>query len=212
VLSALLNEVQNISPLVQVNNANRASIASNPASGILDGYTTPASLVTQGNALLRLADGGYVDNSSVTAGLTYLQANHDINNFTATALTYFDGVDTNLGKINPGYNNIGAEAAVLFTGSNQNQTASIVNLSHPSAAVFDSNKTTGLGQPTWEYVGSNGFKLDYFQLGVTTASNNMDTAAGEHGTFDLWVVTTNAGALPSLNQASWPAGHPSFRA
>jgi len=71
-----------------VNNANGSSTASDPTSGILDGYTTPASLVTQGNSLLRLADGGYIDNTSVTAGLTYLQANNDINNFTDTALTF----------------------------------------------------------------------------------------------------------------------------
>jgi hypothetical protein len=69
--------------------------------------------------------------------------------------------------------------------------------------VFDSTQTTGLEKPIWEYNGSNGFKLDYFQLGVTTAANNMDIAAGERGTLNLWVVNTTAGALPSLNQASW---------
>ena len=199
-LSALLNETQDLSSLVQVNNANGSSTASDPTSGILDGYTTPASLVTQGNSLLRLADGGYIDNTSVTAGLTYLQANNDINNFTDTALTFFDGVDPNLGKINPGYNNIGEEAELLFTGSNQNQRH---NVGHPSAAVFDSAQTTGLDEPIWEYIGSNGFKLEDFQLGVTTAPNDMGIAAGEHGTLNLWVVTTKAGALPSLNQASW---------
>ena len=149
---------------------------------------------------MRLADGGYIDNTSVTSGLTYLQANNDISNFTVTALTYFDGVDPNLGKINPGYNNIGEQADVLFTGSNQNQG---YNFSHPSAAVFDSTKTTGLDEPIWEYIGSKGFKLDYFQLGVTTATNDMGIAPGERGTLNLWVVTTTAGALPSLNQASW---------
>ena len=199
-LSALLNEAQDISPLVQVNNANGTSTASDPTSGILDGYTTPASLVTQGNSLLRLADGGYIDNTSVTSGLTYLQANNDIRNFTDTVLTYFDGVDPNLGKINPGYNNIGEQADLLFTGSNQNQRHSF---GHPSAAVFDSTKTTGLDKPIWEYIGSNGFKLEYFQLGVTTAPNDMDIAVGQRGTLNLWVVTTTAGALPSLNQASW---------
>ena len=64
-------------------------------------------------------------------------------------------------------------------------------------------KTTGLDTPIWEYVGSNGFKLDYFELGVTTASNNLGISAGRHGMLDLWVVSTTAGALPSLNQASW---------
>jgi hypothetical protein len=208
VLSALLNEVQNISPLVQVNNANRTSTASDPASGILNGDTTPAFLVTQGNSLLRLADGAYIDNTSVTSGLSYLQANSDLSNFTVTALTYFDGVDLELVKINPDYSNIGSEAAVLFTGSDQYQSYSVgnfsVNLSHPSAAVFDSTKTTGLDKPIWEYVGSNGFKLEYFQLGVTTADNNMmGIAPHEHGTLNLWLVTTTATALPSLDQASW---------
>src|SRR5262249_55784168 len=41
-LSALLSEAQELSPLVQVNNANGTSTASDPTSGILDGYTTPA--------------------------------------------------------------------------------------------------------------------------------------------------------------------------
>ena len=108
--------------MVQVNNASGISTASDPAPGILDGYTTPDFLVTQGNSLLRLADGAYIDNTSVTSGLTYLQANNHLSKFTVTALTYFDGVDPNLGKINPGYNNIGQQAEVLFTGSNQNQT------------------------------------------------------------------------------------------
>src|SRR5262249_17317610 len=180
-LSALLSEAQELSPLVQVNNANGTSTASDPTSGILDGYTTPASLVTQGNSLLRLADGGYIDNTSVTAGLSYLQANNNISNFIDTALTYFDGVDPNLGKINPGYNNIGEEADLLFTGSNQNQRH---NIGHPSAAVFDSTQTTGLDRPIWEYIGSNGFKLEDFQLGVTTAPNDMGIEVGEHGTLN----------------------------
>lgn len=203
VLSALLNEVQDISPLIQVNVTNGTSIASDPVVGILDSNTTPAFLVTPGNSLLRLADGAYVDNTSVTSGLTYLQANNLISNFTATALTFFDGADPNLVKINPGYGNIGKEAAVLFTDSDQNQTYSIVNVSHPSAAVFDAKQTTGLDEPVWQYSGSDGFKLDYFKLGVTTAVNNMGIAVGEHGTLNLWVVTTTAEALPSLDQSSW---------
>jgi hypothetical protein len=204
--SPLLYDVQNVSPLVQVTSANGTSTASDPLPyplpKILNGNTTPDSL-TQGNSLLRLGDGGYIDNTGVTSGLTYLQANNDIKNFTVTALTYFDGVDQNLGKINPGYNNIGQQADVLFTGSNQNQTISILNASHPSAAVFDASKTTGLDNPIWEYVGSNGFKLDYFQLGVTTGSNSMGITPGVRGTLDLWVVTTTAGALPALTDANW---------
>ncbi|HEY9806416.1 MAG TPA: hypothetical protein V6D04_07600, partial [Candidatus Obscuribacterales bacterium] len=209
-VSAALNEVQNISPLVQVNNASGISTASNPTPGILDGYTTPDFLVTQGHSLLRLADGAYIDNTSVTSGLTYLQANNHLSKFTVTALTYFDGVDPNLGKINPGYNKIGQQAETLFTGSDQHQAVPIphtnlsIDLSHPSAAVFDSAQTTGLDAPIWEYIGSNGFKLDYFQLDVTTAANNnMDIAAGERGTLDLWVVTTTAPALPGLNTEGW---------
>ena len=201
--SPLLYDVQNVSPLVQVTNAKGASTASDPPPNILNGDTTPDSL-TQGNSLLRLADGGYIDNTGVTSGLTYLQANNDMKNgFTVTALTYFDGVDPNLGKINPGYNKIGEQADVLFTGSNQNQTISILNASHPSAAVFDASKTTGLDNPIWEYVGSNGFKLDYFQLGVTTASNSMGITPGVGGTLNLWVVTTTAGALPGLTTVNW---------
>jgi hypothetical protein len=207
-LSPLLYDVQNVSPLVQVTNANGTSTASDPlpelAPNILNSDTTPNSL-TNGNSLLRLADGGYIDNTGVTSGLTYLQANNDMKNgFTVTALTYSGGVDDNLAKINPGYNNIGEQADVLFTTSNQNQTISIFNVSHPSAAVFDANKTTGLDKPIWEYVGSDGFKLDYFQLHVTTASSNkMGITPGVQGTLDLWVVTTTAGALPSLTDANW---------
>ena len=181
-LSTLLNEVQNISPLVQVNNASGTSTASDPAP--LNFFTTPTFLVENGNSLLRLADGAYIDNTSVTSGLTYLQANNHLSNFTVTALTYFDGVDISLEHINPGYKNIGQEAAVLFTGSNQNQTDLGFNLSHPSAAVFESTATTGLDKPIWEYIGPAGFKLDYFQLGVTTATNKIGIAPGEHGTLD----------------------------
>lgn len=200
-LSTLLNEVQNISPLVQVKNASGTSTASDPAP--LNFFTTPAFLVEKGNSLLRLADGAYIDNTSVTSGLTYLQANNHLSNFAVTALTYFDGVDMSLEHINPGYKNIGQEAAVLFTGSNQNQTDLGFNLSHPSAAVFESTATTGLDKPIWEYIGPAGFKLDYFQLGVTTATNKMGIAQGEHGTLDLWIITTTAGALPSLDQTTW---------
>jgi hypothetical protein len=199
-LSPLLYDVQNVSPLVQVTNANGTSTASDPQPNILNGDTTPDSL-THGNSLLRLADGGYIDNTGVTSGLTYLQANNDMKNgFTVTALTYSGGADPNLPKI---YEKIGEQADVLFTGSNQNQTISILNASHPSAAVFDASKTTGLDNPTWEYVGSNGFKLDYFQLGVTTASNSMGITPGVGGTLNLWVVTTTAGALPGLTDANW---------
>jgi hypothetical protein len=199
-LSPLLYDVQNVSPLVQVTNANGTSTASDPQPNILNGDTTPDSL-THGNSLLRLADGGYIDNTGVTSGLTYLQANNDMKNgFTVTALTYSGGADPNLPKI---YEKIGEQADVLFTGSNQNQTISILNASHPSAAVFDASKTTGLDNPTWEYIGSNGFKLDYFQLGVTTASNSMGITPGVGGTLNLWVVTTTAGALPGLTDANW---------
>jgi hypothetical protein len=158
-------------------------------------------LITQGNSLLRLADGGYIDNTGVTSGLTYLQANNDMNNgFTVTALTYSGSVD----DPNSIYKNIGEQAAVLFTGSSQNQTISIFNVSHPSAAVFDApTQTKSLNEPIWEYVGSNGFKLDYYQIDVTTASNSMGITAGVRGTLDLWVVTTTAGALPSLTDANW---------
>jgi autotransporter passenger strand-loop-strand repeat protein len=203
--SESLYGVQNVSPLVQVKNAKGTSTASDPPSNILDGTTTPDSL-THGTSLLRLADGGYIDNTSVTSGLTYLQANNELSNFADTVLTYSGGPsDPNLP---PDYSKIGEQADVLFTGSNQNQTKSglglTLNLSHPSAAVFDATKTTGLANPIWEYKSPDGFELDYFQLGVTTAlNNNFGIKGGVNGTLNLWVVTTTAQALPSLNQESW---------
>ena len=65
----------------------------------------------------------------------------------------------------------------LLAATKINVTTSVTR-----AAVFDSAQTTGLDEPIWEYIGSNGFKLEDFQLGVTTAPNDMGIAAGEHNT------------------------------
>lgn len=147
--------------------------------------------------ILRLADGGYIDNTGITSGLTYLQSNqllHEGFNVTAvTTLKPNSKEDKVLSSINPGYMSLSPGTRALFTGGNQTQTMAGFRVSHLSAAIFDAAATTGLSEPVWMHQDSGSpFGVYHFKLGVTTVANNFNIQPGLHGTLNLWVVRTAA--------------------
>ena len=210
ILSPAVNAFKELATPVKVSISGNTSTASNlPGSAPVVAASTPQDLVN--NPILRLADGAYTDNTGVTSGLTYLQANHQLKNgFTICAIDTFvpsaNPPDAGLAAINIGYNNLDQGARNLFTGGSQYQTEggnsayNSISLSHPSTAVFDSAKTTGLSAPVWQYTNStDNFSIALYQLGVTTTANNLNIPTGLQGTLDVWEIyaPTATAALPT---------------
>lgn len=157
-------------PLVLVESDGTASDASTPASN-----TTLTDMATA--SYLRLVDGGYIDNSSLTSGMAYLLNKlgpTGLDGFDITQIVYtvygetsrtnasYHGNANYTGSLDMAkYAQIGDTALKLFTGSNQSQTQADISIagldifsldaSHPSAELFDSSKTTGLDAPTWSW-------------------------------------------------------------
>ena len=113
-----------------------------------------------------------------------------------------DSGDAALNSLNSAYAHIGNAVSQLFTGASQQTGLSFggkLDLSHPSAAVFDAAATTGLDKPIWSFSGDNNFNLSLYQLGVKTAAENAwGIQGGEAGTFNVWTITSPADALPQL--------------
>lgn len=206
-----LDTFKDLAPLGQATTSDGFATVSDPVPGFLKATSSPSDFSTA-SAALRFADGGYIDNPSVTAALNVLQNNERLDGFVVTLFNYLmpgDTGDAALNKINADYAHIGNAASQLFTGSSQMQSLSfggLVDLSHPTTAVFDSSKTTGLSAPVWSYTGSNNFSLSFYQLGVTTAANNgWGLDVGEAGTFNVWNITSPVDAIPQLNGLPYSA-------
>lgn len=170
------------------------------------GQITPPELQSQ--PLVRLADGGYVDNTGVTSGMSYLQANNKLtDHFTLTTVTTrlpTTPPDIALASINPGYTALSPGVRDLFTGSFGFQSASGFSISHASMAIFDAKATTGLNVPVWSYQEpGTGFGMAYYRLGVTTSSNNINIPKGLTGTLNVWVVNTAATVTALPIAAPW---------
>ena len=175
------------------------------------GNSTPALLAN--NPYLRLVDGGYVDNTSVTSGLTYLQnKNHLQDGYKVTLLASdtrpaVTSDSTQLLKLHPNFKFLPTDVRGLFVGGNTQQIRSGFDLKHPSQSIFE--YVSGIDAPIWEYSGLNGkkpFHIRYYSLKVRTASNNTyGLSPGIEGTFEVWSVqnAVNTAPLPVASTLGW---------
>jgi hypothetical protein len=216
--------LQDMAPLVATDRLSRSTFA---ATGAL---LPPADLTLQNAAdqgYLRLVDGGYIDNSSLTSGMAYLLKKlgaSDLDGFDVTQVvytshdetsrtnaSYFGSADYSGPLDMSRYAQIGDTALKLFTGSDQAQNFRegflSVDTSHPGTEIFDASKTTGLEAPVWQWFDdrsdadpADDFKLQYFKLGVTTAdtSATWGMGSGLSGTLNLWVVSDPTMAIPLM--------------
>jgi len=194
--------------------APAVSVASNGTAtniGAVSNTTSPSSLAS--NPLLRIADGGYVDNSSVTSALEYMTAearsisSSNFNGFNVTAMQTFTAADntydTGLDAVSLGFRNLDQTIRNLFTGSNQSQIFYNLNIDHPTAAIFDAQytaanspvengQTYGLLNPYWTGT-SGGLTIRDYKLSVKTVDNSLGVLANQTGTMNVWEVDSNAG-------------------
>jgi hypothetical protein len=226
----VLDYTKGLAPLVQATqNQDGSWRAGDPSYGGFN-FADPIDTTSNGAAAnagwLRMADGGYFDNSSVTSGLSYLQANQnswvagDGNNDFAITLFVFSGIGETVSDTlrNRGFDNIGNVTQRLFTGGTQQEFkipvvgVDIVDVSHPNSAVFDSTRATGVGSPIWSYTApagtptsGAGFELKAYTMGVETVANNtMNIGAGYQGTVHLWNIISKTGPIPLDNLGPVP--------
>jgi uncharacterized repeat protein (TIGR02059 family) len=225
----LLNYTKGLSPLVQITqNANGPDIAYDPTlpsstTSYADPITSISSSSAASNGFLRMADGGYFDNTGLEAGLSYLQANQsdwiagdNINDFEITMFIVCD-LDQVVSETLAarGFGNIGDTAERLFKDGYQFDISvlgvDMVDISHPNSAVFESasGKVSGMAAPIWTYAsnattGSGvGFKLSAWEIGVETfAGNSMNIGGGYKGTINYWAINSSTGAAP-IASGNW---------
>lgn len=208
-----------MAPRVEVSTTNGSSTISDPSTS----NTPPTSS-------LRLADGGYFDNSAVSSGMSYLAAN---NAFIADGYEDFDitsvvfgikgaTISDALAAIHPNYNELTGVAERLFTLGAQQDAVKIpgtditlVDLSHPSSALFDATKTGGLDEAVWRYSplddtstpedeSFGNLEIKFFRLSVETIDDNtLGIAGGLNGTLNLWVVNSDTDAIPLATGGYW---------
>jgi len=211
---------QGLAPLIQARrNADGTWTGGDPvynSSNFSDplGFTSSGAAASAG--YLRMADGGYFDNSSVTSGLSYLAANQSswrsndgIKDFDIT-LFVFSGIGETVSEtlLKRGFDHIGNVTERLFTGGSPQEIKELgidlVDVSHPSSAIFDSTRTSGAFAPIWSYTGdsqatgaASGFGIKAYDIYTTTAGgNNMNIAGGYEGNLRLWNITSPTGAIP----------------
>ncbi len=202
----ILDYTKGLAPLVQATESQdgswRAGDPSYVGFNFADPIDTTSNAAAANAGWLRMADGGYFDNSSVTSGLSYLEANQnswvpsDGNSDFAITLFVFSGIGETVSDTlrNRGFDNIGNVTQRLFTGGTQQEfkipvigeipvigdiAGDLVDVSHPNSAVFDSTRATGVGSPIWSYAAPEGtpasgagFELKAYTMGVETVANN----------------------------------------
>jgi hypothetical protein len=226
----ILDYTKGLAPLVKATQNQDGSWRGGDPSYVgfnfADPIDTTSNEAAANGGLLRMADGGYFDNSSVTSGLSYLEANQsswvagDGNNDFAITLFVFSGIGETVSDTlrARGFDNIGNVTERLFTGGKQQELkipvvgVDLVDVSHPNSAVFDSTRATGVGSPIWSYTApagtptsGAGFELKAYTMGVETVANNtMNIGAGYQGTVHLWNITSKAGPIPLDNLGPIP--------
>jgi len=226
----ILDYAKGLAPLVQATRRQDGSWgAGDPAYvgfNFADPIDTTSNEAAASAGWLRMADGGYFDNSSVTSGLSYLEANqnswiaNDGNSDFAITLFVFSGIGETVSDTlrSRGFDDIGNVTQRLFTGGTQQEFripvigADLVDVSHPNSAVFDSTRATGVGSPIWSYAApantpasGAGFELKAYSMGVETVANNtMNIGAGYQGTVHLWNVISKTGPIPLDNLGPIP--------
>jgi len=225
ITNVILDFTKGLAPLVQTAQGQNGSwIAGDPVYQGFN-YADPINSTSNLNAAnagyLRMADGGYFDNSSVTSGLSYLQANqnnwvaNDGNKDFSITLFVFSGQGETVSDTlrNRGFDNIGNVTQRLFTGGTQQEfkvpliNYDLVDVSHPNSAVFDSTRATGVSSPIWSYaapantpVTGAGFEIKAYTMDVETVANNtMNIGAGFNGTVHLWNIISKTGPIPIDN-------------
>jgi hypothetical protein len=226
----ILDYTKGLAPLVQATQRQdgswRAGDPSYVGFNFADPIDTTSNEAAANAGWLRMADGGYFDNSSVTSGLSYLEANQnswvadDGNKDFAITLFVFSGIGETVSDTlrSRGFDDIGNVTQRLFTGGTQQEFkipvigGDLVDVSHPNSAVFDSTRATGVGSPIWSYAApantpasGAGFELKAYTMGVETVANNtMNIGAGYQGTVHLWNVISKTGPIPLDNLGPIP--------
>ena len=220
---AIASFLQGLAPLVQVNKNSDGTWTGGDPIYNSDNFSDPLKFTNTDAAAragyLRLADGGYFDNSSVTSGLSYLNANQNswrsndnIKDFDITLFT-FSGIGEKVSKTltKRGFDHIGRVTERLFTGGIPQEIkllgVDLIDLSHPSSAVFDSTRTSGALTPIWSYADDSiatGFAINAYDIYTTTAGgNNMNIAGGYEGNLRLWNIISPTGAIPLQTFGNW---------
>ena len=225
--NVLATFTKGLAPLVQARKqANGSWTAGDPAYGISN-YSDPVNTLSTADAAkqayLRMADGGYFDNSSVTSGLSYLSANQSswrandgIKDFDVTLFVFSSEAEQiSSTLVQRGFDQIGNVAQRLFTGGNPQEFkllgADLIDVSHPSSAIFDSTRTSGNAAPIWSYQApdsatgvAKGFAIKAYDMYTTTAdNNNMRIAGGYEGSLKLWNIVSPTGPIPLATAGSW---------
>ena len=226
----LLDYTKGFAPLVQsTRNPDGTYTAGDPSYLSTSNFIDPIEITTNRDAAnrgyLRMADGGYFDNSSVTSGLSYLFATRDSSwvpndgkeDFNITLLS-FNGLGETVSKTlaSRGFANIGNVAERLFKDGAQQAVSmagiDVIDLSHPNSAIFESAKglVSGMDQPIWSYTDTTatgigaGFAIKTYAMEVKTIANNtMNIGAGYEGTLNLWNIFSKTDAMPLLNAGTW---------
>ena len=226
----VLGYTKGFAPLVQARaNPDGSYTAGDPGYLSSTNFIDPVGITSNRDAAkhgyLRMADGGYFDNSSVTSGLSYLFANRDASwvpndgkeDFSITLFS-FNGLGETVSKTlaSRGFDNIGNVAERLFKDGKQQEATvlgiDLIDLSHPNSAVFESANglVSGMGQPIWSYADSSatgigvGFAIKTYAMEVKTIANNtMNIGAGYEGTLNLWNIISKTDAMPLLNAGTW---------
>ncbi len=234
----VLDYAKGLAPLVKVTTQSGVASAGDPAYLTSTNFADPIGTITSSAAAyqgyLRMADGGYFDNSSVTSGLSYLEANqsdwiaHDnIKDFEITLFVFSgigDTVSTTL-KDRGFSDDISSVVERIFRDGKQQSVSilgvDILDLSHPNSAVFESSSSvTGMSAPVWTYAYTkpsdaadsslDGFAMKAFEIDVKTFDGNtMNIGGGYEGTLNLWNIISDTGAIPLQPSGTFLA--PEFR-
>lgn len=168
---------------------------------------TNLSDVAQG-AMTRLADGGYVDNTSVAYGLRQLQRSSGLAAPFEIALLMNSSVDPitmlpmPIGGGQQSSFKVQTDVAKLFGFNAEGKPVKDGVLdfdglplkpSVPSPWIFAANAWQGVDKPTWSFSADGGsYSANYFKLPVTTRDNDiLGIRGGQHGVLHLFLTNNS---------------------
>ncbi len=159
------------------------------------------------NKVVRLADGGPVDNSGVAQMVSFLQLNQQADGFNIVA---FDNVDTASLYLPGGKGaSVGLDIASLF-GAPDPFSGTFVGVTFkvetPQLQIFEADAMNNT-QVTWSAPENNGQQIFYTRYHVKTVANEaLGIAAGTSGTLHAFTCASpNAGIMPNKGDADFQA-------